>query len=296
MVGVLVGVCVFLAACQTKPTPIAPEDVEPLPTYEEVYARAESRIGALDRFWAIAVVGLRYTDAEGESRRQQGEGHLQVVRPSEVALTIGKLGETYLMLGCDDDRFWWIERLEERRAYVGHQSGARNLALQRVGVPVLPTDLLLLADFVAWGEPGSEGAGRVVACERSGLDPAQVVAVEFAEVGRTRRVYLTRTVFDPVGVDLYTDDGTLVASSELSMHERVLNRIDPLRHQRLPSRVVIDVPSAESRIEMSLKDMEISERRPKPIAFDFDELVRRLGVDEVIQLEERSPVAGGARP
>ena len=284
---------VLLAACRAKPTPIAPEDVGPLPTYEEVYAQAEARVGALDRFWARATVGLRYTDAEGDKHYEQGEGHLQAVRPSQVALTIGKLGETYLLLGCDDDRFWWIERLDVKRAFVGDQRGARDLAIERVGVPVLPTDLMILADLVRWPSPESDYAGVVVEADRQDLDPAAVFAVEFNESGRTRRVYLTRTVFDPVGVDLLADDGSLIARSELSLHERVLNHIEPTRQQRVPSRMKVDVPSAETRIELNLKDMEISDRRPRPVVFDLEGLIKRFGIDEVIRLEDIRPVAQG---
>lgn len=287
--GGLAIALVVLSACQAKPAPIVQEGEAALPTYAEVYAKAEERVGALDRFWAIAVVGLRYRDAEGEARREQGEGHLQVVRPSHVALTIGKLGETYLLLGCDAERFWWIERLETRRAYVGGQEGARNLALERVGVPVLPTDVLVLADMVRWPEPGSGYAGRVVRADEAGL-----LAVEFEESGRVRRVTLTRNVFDPVGVELFAEDGALVARSELSQHQRVDNRIEPLLAQRVPSRINIDVPSAESRIELNLSRMEISERRPKALVFDLDELIERFGIDEVIRLEEVGPVASGA--
>lgn len=285
---------VFLCACQAKPTPIGPGTAEPLPRYEEVYAQAESRVGALDRFWAVAVVGLRYTDAEGDRRRDQVEGHLQFIRPSKVALTLGKLGDTLLLLGCDDDQFWWIERIEQKRAFVGNQRDARRLALERVGVPVLPTDMLLLGDLVPWPAPGSEYEGRVVETVRSGMNAAEVFAVEFRESGRTRRIYLTRTVFDPVGVDLYTDDGRLIAQSELSLYERVLNRLDPLRHQRVPSRINIDVPSAESRIEMNLSRMEISDRRPKPLVFDLSELIERFGIEEVIRLEDVRPLTVGA--
>ena len=284
---------VLLSACRAGPTQIAPDVAGPLPTYEEVYAQAEARVGALDRFWARATVGLRYKDAEGERHYEQGEGHLQFVRPSQVALTIGKLGETYLLLGCDDERFWWIERLNTKRAFVGGQNGARDLAIERVGVPVLPTDLLFLADLVPWPLPGDAYAGKVIDADRDGLDPSAVFAVEFNESGRTRRVYLTRTVFDPVGVDLFSDDGRLIASSELSMHERVLNHIEPTRQQRVPSRMKVDVPSAESRIELNLKDMEISDRRPKAVVFDLDGLIRRFGIDEVIRLEDVRPVTQG---
>ena len=61
----------------------------------------------------------------------------------------------------------------------------------------------------------------------------------------------------------------------------------------VPSRVKIDVPSAESRIELYLKDMEISTRRPKQVVFDLEGLIRRFSIDEVIRLEDVRPVAQG---
>lgn len=279
-------VIAFVTGCQTRPVPLTDAEREALPTYAEVQARAQERVGSLDRFWAVAAVGLRFKDADGDSRREQGEGHFQIVKPNQVALTVGKLGETYLLLGCDDERFWWIERLEERIAYVGDQNGARDLASARVGVPVLPTDLLKLADLNAWPEPDSAEAGRVVESSRQDLDPSRIFAVEFDEGDRTRIVYLTRLAYEPVGVDLVSKTGELAASSELLGFERVLNRIDPLHHQRVPTRILVDVPSADSRIELSLSRMEISDRRPKALVFDFDELVRRFRIDTVVQLED----------
>ncbi|GAB5495961.1 MAG: hypothetical protein Phyf2KO_10410 [Phycisphaerales bacterium] len=283
---------VLVAGCQARPTPLTDDPPEPLPTYEDVHASSQERVGSLDRFWADAAVGLRFKDADGDSRREQGEGHFQIVKPSSVALTVGKLGETYLLLGCDDDRFWWIERLDERIAYVGDQNGARDLATARVGVPVLPTDLLKLADLNAWPEPGSPEAGNVIEIERGDLDASKIFAVEFDEGDRKRVVYLTRLAHQPVGVDLVTDAGEIAARSQLLGFERVLNRIDPLNHQRVPSRILVDVPSAESRIELSLSRMEISNRRPRALVFDFDELVRRFRIDTVVPLEDIELGAG----
>lgn len=267
--------------------------LEPLPTYEEVQARAEERVGALDRLWARASVGLRFTDEDGDRRREQGEGHFQIVKPRNVALTIGKLGETYLLLGCNDEHFWWIERVEEHVAYVGDQQNARDLAIQRVGVPVLPTDLLELADLNAWPAPGEPGAGVVREIERTDLDPARFFAVEFEDEGRTRIVYLTRLAFEPVGVDLITPSGELAARSQLLGMTQVLNHIEPLKQQRVPTRILVDVPSADSRIELSLGSLEISERRPRSIVFDLDELIKRMSVERVVDLERME--RGGAR-
>jgi len=282
----LVSLTLVLLGCNTGNTWLTEEQQTVLPTYDEVKARADERVGAIDRFWARAVVGLRYIDGEGKNRRQQGKGHFQVVKPANVALTIGKLGETYLLLGCDDDRFWWIERLEEKVAYIGDQAGARDLALRRMGVPVLPTDLLMLADLNAWPDVGTELAGEVIEIDREDLDPSEIFAVRFVEPDRVRVVYLTRLAYEPVGVDLVSPDGELIARSNLSNFERVLNRIDPLNHQRVPTRITVDVPSAESRIEMTLTGAEISNRRPKPVVFDFNELAKRFQVEKFVYLRE----------
>ena len=276
----------MLLGCQSVRSGLTEEQQTTLPTYDKVQARADERVGAIDRFWATAVVGLRYVDVDGKKRRQQGEGHFQVVKPANVALTIGKLGEIYLLLGCDDDQFWWIERLDEKVAYVGDQNGARDLALRRMGVPVLPTDLLMLADLNAWPAPGSESAGTVIECEREDFDPSQIFAVRFVEPDRIRVVYLTRLAFEPVGVDLISPRGELIARSDLSNFERVLNHIDPLQHQRVPTRITVEVPSAQSRIELTLSRAEISSRRPKPVVFDFSELVRRFRIDTIVRLED----------
>ena len=281
----LLGLVAVLGGCQSAGLRSGAGEAIELPTYDAVYERAEWRVGDLDRLWAIASVGLRYVDEDGDRHREQGEGHFQVVRPeTQVALTIGKLGEVYLLLGCDAQRFWWINRTEERIAYVGAQAEARDLALDQIGVPMLPTDLLILADLNRWPEPGSPGAGEVSQSIRDDFGHLRVVMVEFTEPGRRRRVYVNANNFDPVGVDLLTDSGELISRSTLKNQMRVLNRIDPTRPQWVPTRLVMSIPSADSRIEIELSHLEISRRRPKPVVFNFDELVRRLGVTRIVEL------------
>ena len=287
---------VALGGCQSAGWHAAEGASAGIPTYDAVYERAEWRVGDLDRLWAIASVGLRYVDAEGDRHRDQGEGHFQVVRPeTQVALTIGKLGEVYLLLGCDAQRFWWINRTEERVAYVGAQAEARALALDQIGVPMLPTDLLILADLNRWPEPGISGAGEVSRSDRD-FDHVRTVMVEFDEPGRRRRVYLNAQNFDPVGVDLLTDSGELIARSTLKNLMRVDNRIDPTRPQWVPTRLVMEIPSAESRVEIELSHLEMSRRRPKAVVFNFDELVRRFGVKRIVEIGLDDPRRIGRAP
>ncbi|MGP1271929.1 MAG: hypothetical protein ACTS22_01205 [Phycisphaerales bacterium] len=264
----------------------------PLPTYEALYEGAERRIGTLDRLWAVAVVGLRYTDESGERRRDQGEGHFQMVRPSQLALFVGKLGEPYLILGSNESRYWWIERLDEPVATVGLHAEAAGMSTEAIGVPVMPSDLLLAMDVQRWPAPGGPGVAGVSWSDRDGVDRSRTAAVELIEGDRRRVVHVDVFTMDPVAVDVQTLAGDLIATSELSEPDRVTNRIGAAVEPRMPMRVVVDVPAAEARIELYLKRAEMSERRPRSIVFDLEELLDRFRVQRVRRIQSPSAAMG----
>lgn len=256
----------------------------PLPSYDVLYAGAERRIGTLGRLWARSVTSLRYVDAEGERRRDQGEGFFMFERPGSVAVLIGKLGEMYLILGADDARYWWLELIEGRRAYVGETAEAAEASTRATGVPVLPSDVLLALDLVRWPEPGSP---RVLGVERSlltGVDASRTVAICLDESGRVRRVHVDAVSLDPVAVEILAADGTLIARSRLSRHGRVLNRVGAPVEPRMPMRAEIDLPEADARIEISLSRAAMDPRRPSDAVFDFAGLLNRYRIDEVFEI------------
>ena len=277
----LAGV-LLMAGCTNGPeTPIdAPDErAFELPTYEEMYAGAERRIRTRDRLWAASVTSLRYVDAEGERRRDQGEGHFQMQRPGSLAVFIGKLGETYLILGSDTSRYWWIELLDERRAYVGDTEQARISSVEAIGVPVLPGDLLLALDMERWPEPGSERVLDVAWSTLATLDRSRTAAVTFEESGRQRRVHVDVVSLDPLAVELVDESGEVFAFSSLSQHGRVLNRIGAAVEPRIPMRAEIDLPSADARLELSLSRAAMDPRKPRPVVFDFETLLERFRVE-----------------
>lgn len=291
---VALAVLATIAGCSSGPDVRLDEPVErvvDLPSYEAIYAGAERRVGTLERLWAASVTSLRYVDAEGERRRDQGEGHFQMQRPGSLAVFIGKLGETYLILGSDTSRYWWIELLDQRLAYVGESDLARVSAVESIGVPVLPGDLLLALDLDRWPEPGSERVRGVAWSDRPDLDRSRTVAVTFDESGRTRRVHLDAVSLDPLAVELLDEAGEVFASSRLSQHGRVLNRIGAAVEPRIPMRAEIDLPAADARLEISLSRAAMDPRRPRPVVFDFEELLDRFRVDTVRRLVPRTEQA-----
>lgn len=274
----------LLAGCRATPdTPLEEpgETAAQLPSYETLYAGAERRVGTLEKLWARSVTSLRYTDAEGERRRDQGEGHFQMQRPGSLAVFVGKLGETYLILGSDTSRYWWIELVDERLAYVGDTEQARASSIEAIGVPVLPGDLLLALDLERWPTPGSERVLGVEWSDHPGLDPARLAVVSFDESGRTRRVHVDTVSLDALAVELVNEDGVVFATSSLSQHGRVLNRVGASIEPRVPMRAEIDLPAAEARIEISLSQAAMDPRKPRPIVFDFETLLDRFRVETV---------------
>ncbi|MEM8756189.1 MAG: hypothetical protein AAGF47_00215 [Planctomycetota bacterium] len=260
-----------------------------LPGYDALYAKANRRIGTLDRYWARAIVALRYVDAEGERRRDQGEGHLQFIRPGSVALFVGKLGEPGLILGSDGTRFWWIELIEARRALVGEAGSAAAASVDVLGVPILPRDLLLGLDAVPWPEPGSVGLPRVVGVSWTrldGLDTSRTAAVGFEDADRRWRVHVDVFTGDPMAVEILTAAGEPVCVARLGDHGRVLNRLGAAVEPRMAGSAIIEVPAAEATIELTLRDAELSPRRPRPVVFDLDQLLERFRVEDVRVIRE----------
>ncbi|MEO0484265.1 MAG: hypothetical protein AAF138_11650, partial [Planctomycetota bacterium] len=86
LASVLISGALF--GCATDgppPKPDAPTIERPAPDYADLAARYNANASALDRLWSRVTVVLDATDAEGSTRRDQGEGHLQWTSSGKVA-------------------------------------------------------------------------------------------------------------------------------------------------------------------------------------------------------------------
>lgn len=273
---------VHVPGCQITPRrSVGPADT--LPAYEQVARAWNDRLAGLTRVWSPGVVRVRYPDADGEERVDQGEGHFQFVAPDALALTIGKLGETYLHAGASGERYWWIDRQDEGVAFVGRRDRAAERAAESLGVPVNPSDLADLMGLAAWAPDGGEvRAGPA-------LQTGPTIDVLAPVPGGRRLARLDADTLRPVRVERWDGQGRLLASCDLSDETDVVVRGSGVR-PRLASRYLVQTGDERASVRLTLSAPESSPDRPRPIAFDLDALLRAYNIARVVDVdEEREP-------
>jgi hypothetical protein len=305
-----------LAGCDRAakgPGPESPTDTttpgkRPVPPeYNTVARKYNERVELLGRLFARTVVVLKFTDEDGKRRSEQGEGFLQVVRPDKLAMSVSKVGKRLVWFGSDGQRYWWIDLVDRKKAYVGrHENydtlraegviapglGLRPLDLiQMLGTSPLPVDPRVAVGTTQWSSdgkrigvtvrrPGAGGAGR----KESGL----------------MRVWLDPDTFEASKVELFDAGKTLVLVSDLSEYEHVELRNRGGNSPRVASRVLIAGPEGGplngSELRMSLEGLE--DHRVNDDAFKFEVVLDEVGVgaDDVVDLDARAPGAPGPGP
>lgn len=278
---ILALVCALAFGCASnrraaiKPA-VDPAVDQPLPDVAEVVADFNRRVEPLDRLWARIVVQA-ITETEGGTRRDQGEGHLQIVRPDRVALSLGKLGDTNLYLGSNERRYWWFEMIDEPIAVFGAHENAGEAQLSYLGLPVSPLELVELLAIT----PIAEDSGPVLAWTSDGL-------LELAHASR----FGVRVIgFEPVAggyrpatVRLQDPAGRVLGSAELESDQAV--RVEGIAPgiARVPVRYLVAVPQRGATIRIRLDAPE--NRRISDLVFDDERLLRRFRISDVTDLDQ----------
>jgi|GEM_PF-1013251 len=288
------------AGCATNPStaidtsiPAVGEANKKAPSYDEVAQRWNTRTNDLSRIWARAVVQIRYVDADGKRHNEQGEGHLQLVQPSDFALSIGKLGEVLLWLGSDASRYWLIEPGDASHASVGAHATLGMACHKSLGLPAHPLDMLDLMGVTALPTlAGAQAAGREAPWVTLTRD-AQLLVVEApARFGR-RRMFLDPVTLLPRRIQLFpsvqVSPGDAPAiSADLTNPAPVKLRTRGGFFPRVASRIEIDHPASDTHIVLHLTDLSDGRDqagRLSPRVFDFNSLTSAFAVSDIEQLD-----------
>lgn len=273
-----------LAGCELGPKagPAVTTANTPLPSYPAVAERYNQRVARLDKVWARISMRVTGTDKEGNKIDEQAEGHLQVVRPDKLALSITKVGETYFYLGSNEQQYWWIDLHEDKRVLVGRHESATPQLAARFDVPVHPLDLLELLGIT----PLPPGAATATAWSRDGR------TLEVALPGRwgKRHLFLDPTTLQPRRIELRDTRGKLLVAADLEAPQPVVVRCDSATPP-MASLYKINIATTGANITLRLYDPENRCDRQKLTPFDLDALIKAYGVTTIERLDDKPPAA-----
>jgi hypothetical protein len=254
-------------------------DPGPVPAVGGVIELYNKRVERLEAIESPIELLVDAVDEKGESRSEQGEGNLKLVRPRSVALRIDKANQTFFWLGSNDEKYWWFDlREDEKVALVGTHAAARPQIAKRFGLPVHPGDLLDLAG-IAPIESGSDVSirwaddGWSVILELKGRWGMKRVTVD-PENGEARRV------------EMLDAEGNLVASSRLERYVLVPVRGQAGATARMATRIHADVPASGAKVKLLVHTpVNNGAGQIKTANFQYAELKRRMGIEREIDLD-----------
>lgn len=279
--SLLLSGCADTSSNRTKDTP--PAITQPLPAYAVIAQKYNKRVERLDKVWARMSMRVTGLDTQGEPVDEQAEGHLQVVRPDKLALSITKVGETYFYLGSNAELYWWLDLHQDpHRALVGHHDKATPAQAAKFDIPVHPLDLLELLGVT----PLPPGATASVAWSKDGK------SVDVKVPGRwgQRRLLLDPVSYAPREIDLFDARGKPVVSARLENPQAVVVRCDSATPP-MASLYHIDLHNSKTTIVLRLYDPENRCDRQKMTPFDLEALSSAYGIKSVEWIDPK-PLPG----
>lgn len=268
----------WLGGCELLQTrPGAGAVAQEVPAYAEVARRYNERVAPLTDLWARATAVVEGVDAQGERLREQAEGHLQLQPPRHLAMSLGKVGETYLYLGSNDERYWWFDMVDAdaKVGFVGRHEDVTDDKIRALGLPVEPLELVELLGVTPL--PEGEGArGRVRAVEGG----ARWQIVTPARWG-TREVRVDPKTMEPSWIRLLDQEGRPLALAELDRYDLVQGAPSP--SPRVAGRLTVRTPRFRGDVRLSLYDHAVG--RTRAVAFDLERLQRVYRLDEMKDLD-----------
>lgn len=246
------------------------------PAYEDIAEAYNRRVDGLERLWAHAVVRVEGEDAQGKALREQAEGHLQVVLPDRLALSMGKVGKPLLQLGCDESRYWWFDALaNEPVGLVGRHELATPRKSAALGLPVHPLDLIELI-----GMTPLPAGDRTVGWSKDGTLAVFNVPARWG----SRWVWVDPQTLEPMKIALADESLAILAEAELSHYEIVRIEGDATRRPMIATRAVIRTPAFDGFARITLSDPR--NRTISNVPFDFEGLQQRYGVAEPVDVDD----------
>jgi hypothetical protein len=291
--GLVVGLGV-LSGCQSADTVDGGTELTG-PAVELNYADVAKlynvRVEGMDRIWARTRLRVEFTDPDGERVDESAEGHLQIIRPRKLALTVTKVGETLYYLGSNDRLFWWLDIRKQKSGLVGKHAETSVESVGAMGVPVLPLDMMELLAVLPL-DPDAPGRARAVGGRFEVTFPARGKSLagvgEPEDGGATVRLLMDRKTLEPQLVEVRGGDGSIAVRAELSRYQPVQGVPGGAIKPRLATMFELFVPKNETRFTIKLLDTQNRGDRMNAAAFDLEALVKAYGIEKLKVIEPKA--------
>lgn len=261
--------------------------------YVEVAKLYNARTSRLDALWARTSLRVRFKDEAGEQVDETAEGHLQIVRPRKLALTVNKVGEPLFYLGSNDEFYWWLDIRKNKSAIVGRHADSDVDAVGALGVPVLPLHIVELLGVLPL-DPEAEGTAKVVGERVEVSYPARGLGGSTLERPVMVRMQLDRKLFEPLLIEV-RQGGKIAVRAELGAYRPVAG-VGTAVAPRLAGTFNVLVPETDTRLTIKLMDVQRRGSRIPEAAFDLTKLVDAYGInkDRIKVLRPEAPAADPA--
>jgi hypothetical protein len=279
----LVAVSLLPGGCGKNQRPSTPTKPGPAvargkaPAYEAVAAEYNKRTAPLERLYARTTLRVWYVDDQGQPQQVQVEGHFDYIRPGRLLMTYEKLGETYAVLGSNDEQYWWMEKGEQAKALVGDLAKATPERVRKLGLPVYPLDLIeLLGITTIPASAPAVGAGEAGDVRWSEDGKSLLITISG---GANRRVlWLDPQSYEPSRVDLIRPDKSIAATASLGSYQAV-QLAGGKPGPRIATKINGSAPASHLDVRLTLYDPEISASRPRPAVFEIKSWLTALRVE-----------------
>jgi hypothetical protein len=256
------------------------EETRPVPGYGEVREKYNARAGKVEKLWSRAVVEMDYFDEEKQGRKfEQGDGHLILVKPDWVALSMGKAGHPIVWAGRDPLRYWLFVLGDEKKAYVGKVANLGKPATKSLGLPISLDQLMLLSGLEELPEMGNDSAasvaweGGLLRVNLPGVDVDMLIDPE---------TWLARQI------RVHAGDKVKVMSTLSQPDTVTMSNQPPGAFPTIQTNIKITYPGKEDSLTLFLSGMTDGEGgKIKPAVFDFETLGKLLKVGQVVDLDAK---------
>ncbi len=256
------------------------------PSTLELAEKHNQRVEPLGTLWARISLRAKGTYANGESYEEQGEGHLQIDKPSKLSITIGKLGETYFAFGANEEDYWSFDlsNADHKTMLIGKLDLATPEKIAALGLPVYPGELIALTGLMP-------------------IDLSQAGGTRWADDGKSVGITMPsrwgsftlwvdpRTSF-VVRSQAFDRAGELIATATLSRYKE--SPVPGYGTVMVPGKIEITNPNDSGWVRI-----ELSEPRSKAIksrVYQPRKLVRAYRVHETVDLDEAFDVLPTSAP